>query len=808
MKRIIPSLALIAVAAACSPLEPETSTMTEGTPLQVSVSNAAVVASRGIIRSTSLADGSEIGLTLRDISGTSYQGADCENRCYAASGTDSRQTWESESPIMVSNTPGTLYGYYPYSSSADRIDAIAVRADSDNQTDWMYAEPVEGITKANSKADIVMRHVLSAVKITAGRGTYTGTGDITGITVSGEKIATSAVLDARTGALRGLEGFNRAISVQTPSASLSSAGSVDVLVIPTEEVTDILIGITMDGSEYQLTLEDIMLQQGRVTECEVAFNDGKAFVADIKVTAWSYDSAGGQNVQKDFMVTLEGDTDGLSFSSEVDESGNVTILAVPYISKEAEARPVTIVGDAVLSQSVNDDTGIRTIHLSEIMSDVSVVFAGFDLWMTFTHEITDISKPTQIYKSGTDRISRIRIDGQETDTDNTHQFDATGTHVMKMALKDRRAVPGALFHYITTVTGASFPEGVESLGQWVFLGCTGLREVSLPSTLRSIDYQCFERSGLVSVTVPQGCSMNYGIFSGCASLTCARLPEDMKAIPKGTFNGCSSLTDFEFPSGVTSIGESAFSGCGLQTLHFPNGVWELPPSVCSGCSALREVHLPASITKIGQKAFFMCEAMERFVPADGSGSEGCMVIPEGVTEVGAMALMTRSPHLRAISIPSTLTTIPARGLCSPEVSTFVMPNGNPRYDIRNHSVVETTTDRLIASSTQSSPVHESVKIIGQYSFYESLLSSIDLHEQVTQIEERAFQYADVKTVISRSLTPPTLGKESFLVEKYNGKLKVPSEALEEYTQEWMKDENGSLGAAYLKWSIIALEDGE
>ena len=704
MKRIIPPLALIAVAAACSPLEPETSTMTEDTPLQVSVSNAAVVASRGIIRSTSLADGSEIGLTLHDISGTSYQGEDCENRCYTASGTGSSQTWESESPIMVSNTPGTLYGYYPYSSSADRIDAIAVRADSDNQTDWMYAEPVEGITKANSKADIVMRHALSAVRITAGRGTYTGTGDITGITVSGEKIATSAVLDARTGALSGLEGFNRAISVQTPSASLSSAGSVDVLVIPTEEVTDILIGITMDGSEYQLTLEDIMLQQGRVTECEVAFNDGKAFVADIKVTAWSYDSAGGQNVQKDFMVTLEGDTDGLSFSSEVDEGGNVTILAVPHISKEAEARPVTIVGDAVLSQSVNDDTGIRTIHLSEIMSDVSVVFAGFDLWMTFTHEITDISKPTQIYKSGTDRISRIRIDGQETDTDNTHQFDATGTHVMKMALKDRRAVPGALFHYITTVTGASFPEGVESLGQWVFLGCTGLREVSLPSTLRSIDYQCFERSGLVSVMVPQGCSMNYSIFSSCTSLTCARLPEDMRAIPKGTFNGCSSLTDFEFPSGVTSIGESAFSGCGLQTLHFPDGVSELPPSVCSGCSALREVRLPASLTRIGRNAFSQCVALERFIPADGTLAEGTIVIPEGVTEVGPMALMTRSAHLTTISIPSSLTTIEPGALCCPEASGFVMPEGNPAYDIRSHSVVERATGRLVAGSTQSSPV--------------------------------------------------------------------------------------------------------
>lgn len=808
MKRSILSLAVIAMAASCSPMEPAALPPAEGTPLQVSVSHDAAVASRALVQDTSLQDGTQIGLSLHDISGATYQGTACENRLYRACGSGGGQTWQSESPIMVSNTPGTLYGYYPYSPAVESVASIPVKADSDNQTDWMYAEPAGGITKANCRAQVTMKHALSAVRIIAKRGTYTGTGEITGISVCGDRIATSAILDARTGALSCLEGFGQRISVAVPPAPRSSILSADVVVIPTEEASDAVIGITMDGSEYRLTLEGVVLEQGRVTECEVTFNDGKVNVTDVTITAWSYEMAGSQTVRKDFNVTMDGDTDGLSFSSDVDEEGNVTILAVPHISRDAEARPVTIIGEAALSQSIDERTGVLTIRLSDIRSDVSVVFAGFDLWMTFTHEITDISKPTQIYKSGTDRISRIRIDGLETDTDNTHQFDATGTHVMKMALKDRRAVPGALFHYITTVTGASFPEGVESLGQWVFLGCTGLREVSLPSTLRSIDYQCFERSGLVSVTVPQGCSMNYSIFSSCTSLTCARLPEDMRAIPKGTFNGCSSLTDFEFPSGVTSIGESAFSGCGLQTLHFPDGVSELPPSVCSGCSGLREVRLPASLTRIGRNAFSLCVALERFIPADGTLAEGTIVIPEGVTEVGPMALMTRSPHLTTISIPSSLTTIEPGALCCPEVSGFVMPEGNPAYDIRSHSVVERATGRLVAGSTQSSPVDGSVSIIGEYAFYESLLSTIDLHEGVTQIEDRAFQYADFRTVICRAPTPPALGKDSFQVQKYNGKLKVPSQALDAYSQEWMKDENGSLGAAYLKWSIVALADDE
>ena len=182
--------------------------------------------------------------------------------------------------------------------------------------------------------------------------------------------------------------------------------------------------------------------------------------------------------------------------------------------------------------------------------------------------------------------------------------------------------------------------------------------------------------------------------------------------------------------------------------------------------------------------------------------------PEGVTEVGPMALMTRSPHLTTISIPSSLTTIEPGALCCPEVSGFVMPEGNPAYDIRSHSVVERATGRLVAGSTQSSPVDGSVSIIGEFAFYESLLGTIDLHEGVTQIEDRAFQYADFRTVICRAPTPPALGKDSFQVQKYNGKLKVPSQALDAYSQEWMKDENGSLGAAYLKWSIVALADDE
>ena len=318
----------------------------------------------------------------------------------------------------------------------------------------------------------------------------------------------------------------------------------------------------------------------------------------------------------------------------------------------------------------------------------------------------------------------------------------------------------------------------------------------------------FERSGLTSCIVPDGCRMSYGVFDDCNSLTYVKLPSDMTAIPDGTLAGCSSLAEFEFPAGVTSIGHSAFEGTAITSIAFPDAVSELADEVCKSCKYLKEIRLPASLTKIGRQAFSFCESIERFIQADGSYEEGVFTIPEGVTELGEIPFYFRSTTIKTMSIPSTLTTIVDRSFSCPNLERYIMPNGNPLFDIRNNSIVETATNRLIAGAILSSKIHESVTTIGKEAFYESCIASVDLHAGITTIEDYAFDYSDITQIICRATTPPTLGESPFRLTNYSGRMKVPEESISLYRSSWFLTDVGYLGWTNYRWGLVALAEGE
>ena len=798
-----------AMLAACTQMpDPVGITSEDGSPIVVSVTASDGLQPRGIITGTTLDDGSRIGLSLCDVSGTTYQGITYENISYTASGSGSSQKWDTESPILVTNTPGTLYGYYPYSESVTDIRKINITADSNNQTDYLWATPVSNITKANADAAVVMNHALAAVRLSVSRGTYSGTGRVTAASISGADIATSAVLNARTGGLSSYKGYSTAISPAITAFTLSqTASSIDILAIPCGNSTvNLKVTLTIDGNVYETSIPSAVDKQGNMTECKISVNDGQVYVTSVNVTAWKQNAAGSQIIQKDYKVSFAGNMEGISFSNSVDEEGNVTIIAVPYISNDAETKPVTISGTATLEQSVDDKSGILTIMLSDIASDVTVNFNGYYLWLTFKHNITNISSQTKIYYSG--KPAMIKMDGVEIDTDVYHQFETTGEHVMKMAFDNYRLVPGSLFYNITTVTEAILPEGVQELGAWSFLGTSNLKEVSLPSTLKSISYQVFERSGLTSCVIPDGCWMSYGVFDDCSSLTYVKLPSHMESIPSGTFQGCTALRSFEMPSGVKSIGYNAFQNSGLEVIHFPDAVSVIESQVCKSCNNLQEVRLPASLKAIEMQAFSFSNNIERFIMPDGTVCTEEIIIPEGVTEVGELAFYFRNPNFKSMRIPSTLTSIVDGGLSCPNLERYVMTNPNSKYDIRNNSLIETATNRLIAGASQGSKIHESVPTIGKKAFYESCLSNVDLHEGVTTIEDYAFDYSDITQIICRSTVPPTLGESPFRLTNYSGLMKVPSESISQYRSEWYRTDVGYLGWTNYRWGLVALTEGE
>ena len=85
-------------------------------------------------------------------------------------------------------------------------------------------------------------------------------------------------------------------------------------------------------------------------------------------------------------------------------------------------------------------------------------------------------------------------------------------------------------------------------------------------------------------------------FSGCSGLTSLTIPNSVTSIGKSAFSGCSGLTSVTIPNSVTSIGYSAFSYCsGLTSLTIPNSVTSIGYSAFSSCSGLTSITIPNSV---------------------------------------------------------------------------------------------------------------------------------------------------------------------------------------------------------------------
>lgn len=168
---------------------------------------------------------------------------------------------------------------------------------------------------------------------------------------------------------------------------------------------------------------------------------------------------------------------------------------------------------------------------------------------------------------------------------------------------------------------------VTSIGTKAFSSCSGLSEVTIPTSVTSIGNDAFYNcSGLTSMKIPDSVtSIGTYAFSNCSGLTSLTISSSLTSINDCTFSGCSSLTSVTIPGSVTSIEWSAFSGCSnLAEVTIPNSVSSIGQTAFSDCTSLTSVTIPASVTSIGMKAF-------------SSSGLTSVTIPGSVTSMGRYA---------------------------------------------------------------------------------------------------------------------------------------------------------------------------
>ena len=215
---------------------------------------------------------------------------------------------------------------------------------------------------------------------------------------------------------------------------------------------------------------------------------------------------------------------------------------------------------------------------------------------------------------------------------------------------------------------------VKTIGVLAFSGQSNLKNINLPNSLKRIDTNAFNKTGLSEVILPDGVeelgnfafqkmdsltkiyvpgtitTMGQFSFGNNPNLTDVVLGEGLQKIGASMFENCTSLKSINLPSTLLTIELGGFYNSGLESIDIPNGVISIGIDAFMNDKALKSVTIPGSVKEIGQDAFRYTFALET------------LTLSEGLEIIGQSAFSTNNTNpspLKNIVIPSTVTSMGA-----------------------------------------------------------------------------------------------------------------------------------------------------
>lgn len=254
------------------------------------------------------------------------------------------------------------------------------------------------------------------------------------------------------------------------------------------------------------------------------------------------------------------------------------------------------------------------------------------------------------------------------------------------------------------VADFSIPEGVTTIPEHCFNGLRGVKNVGMPSTLKTIQQYAFAYcSDLESISLANSndlTAIDTYAFRECTSLSEVTFGKGLKSIAEGAFDNCTNISkvdigdlanwcsvDFDPTNAMSHRTESSWNnntanplkyakkihlnGIEVNTLRIPTGVKKISGWAFLGCARFDKVTIPSSVESIGMYAFCDCVDLAEISFSKNSKLDsiaigafyGCKGLPE-VTLPSSLRKMGKRcfyqcSNLQAFSLPNKVKEIEA-----------------------------------------------------------------------------------------------------------------------------------------------------
>ena len=169
---------------------------------------------------------------------------------------------------------------------------------------------------------------------------------------------------------------------------------------------------------------------------------------------------------------------------------------------------------------------------------------------TLTGTSTDTVQwtPTHNYSSSGDYVITLSVDGSMGFYGASNQLSG----ILRFSSSNNNTNYG----YVYAVKKIEIGNGVESISNYAFYGCSALASITIPNGVTNIGtYAFYDCYSLISITIPNSVTNidNYA-FSDCKLIVSIIIPNDVSLGTKGVFNNCYSLANIMIPDNTVTIG--------------------------------------------------------------------------------------------------------------------------------------------------------------------------------------------------------------------------------------------------------------